>query len=269
MILNHSAPETSSSVGLGQQLTPSSRKQLVALAVLLGIYAVLDFLHNVQYSLALEGTQNPTIPELVAAMPTRWRAAAGDVGALLLFDGALALAGFWLARRLNLPPVYREGAGWRVWFLWPMLLGLCVGGVSVIGFEILASLGRAVPVSPDVFVSPAFAYAARVISNEITFRGFLMGLCAFLFSAILGRTKLQRAALWVGNGMAALTWTAVILWLSSTYPLQVIASDLPVLFLLLSLPGLVAGERYTRDGLTAAIGVQFWSGLVMIVVRPW
>jgi hypothetical protein len=68
-------------------------------------------------------------------------------------------------------------------------------------------------------------------------------------------------ALWIGNIIAALPFSAghlpgamFILCLAS--PIQMPTLMLAEMFILNSAVGLVAGERYIRDGLIAAIGVQ-------------
>ncbi len=68
-------------------------------------------------------------------------------------------------------------------------------------------------------------------------------------------------ALWIGNIIAALAFSAghllgamFILGLASLMHMPTLM--LVEIFLLNSVVGLVAGERYIRDGLVAAIGVQ-------------
>jgi len=50
-------------------------------------------------------------------------------------------------------------------------------------------------------------------------------------------------------------------------------TEIPILILaeglmLNSLIGLVAGERYIRDGLIAAIGIHFWANVVWHIAWP-
>jgi hypothetical protein len=51
-------------------------------------------------------------------------------------------------------------------------------------------------------------------------------------------------------------------------PAEIPAPVLLELFTLNSLVGLVAGERYMRHGLVAAIGVHFWADIVWHVLWP-
>jgi hypothetical protein len=56
--------------------------------------------------------------------------------------------------------------------------------------------------------------------------------------------------------------------LGVTTPSAIPALILLELFVLNSLVGLVAGERYMRQGLVAAIGVHFWADIVWHVLWP-
>ena len=100
-----------------------------------------------------------------------------------------------------------------------------------------------------------------------------MGLWAFLLNLLLRRWKATQAALWGGNIIAALLFSAghlpaAMLFLGVLSPLEIPILALAEIFLLNSLVGLVAGERYMRDGLTAAIGVHFWADMVWHVIWP-
>lgn len=51
-------------------------------------------------------------------------------------------------------------------------------------------------------------------------------------------------------------------------PAELPAFLLVELFLLNGIVGLVAGERYMKDGLIAAVGVHFWTDIVWHVLWP-
>jgi membrane protease YdiL (CAAX protease family) len=125
-------------------------------------------------------------------------------------------------------------------------------------------------------VHPAFpvsilASISAGIGEEILFRGFVFGLwgliLTWLFKYFNGRT----AALWIANIIAALAFAAshlgTLLVLTHASSL---ASLNPVLiaeiFILNTVVGLVAGERYMKDGLVAAMGVHFWTDVVFHVL---
>ena len=128
------------------------------------------------------------------------------------------------------------------------------------------------------FPHPAFplslvASGAAGIGEEILFRGLVMGLWAFLFSLVLRRWNGLRAALWIGNVIAALAFSAshlpaAMFLLNVASPAQLPTAVLMELVVLNSLLGLVAGERYMRDGLVAAMGVHFWADVVWHVLAP-
>lgn len=85
--------------------------------------------------------------------------------------------------------------------------------------------------------------------------------------------SLQRrdAALWVANLVAALAFAAahlgtLMMLIGATSLAELTPVLLVEVFLLTGLIGLVAGERYMKDGLVAASGVHFWTDMVFHVV---
>jgi hypothetical protein len=61
---------------------------------------------------------------------------------------------------------------------------------------------------------------------------------------------------------------AAMVLLRVTSPAQLPAMLLAEFMLLNTFLGVVAGERYLRDGLVAAIGVHFWADMVWHVAWP-
>jgi membrane protease YdiL (CAAX protease family) len=109
------------------------------------------------------------------------------------------------------------------------------------------------------------------IGEEIAFRGFVFGLWGFLLNWLLKRFHGRTAALWIANGIAALAFGAGHLGtLFALTGVTSLAELNPVLlaeiFLLNGVVGLVAGERYMKDGLVAAAGVHFWTDVVWHVM---
>jgi hypothetical protein len=99
-----------------------------------------------------------------------------------------------------------------------------------------------------------------------------MGLWALLVHILLRRRR-RAAALWIGNAIAALAFSAshlpaAMYLMNAATPAALPPLILIELFLLNSLMGLVAGERYMRDGLVAAMGVHFWADVVWHVIVP-
>jgi hypothetical protein len=68
-------------------------------------------------------------------------------------------AGIWFARKLEIPGVFRAGAGWKAWVVWPLLIGLAVGVALVIADRIFVSLG-----SGPGFPHPAFPLS--IVSSQ-------------------------------------------------------------------------------------------------------
>ncbi|MBN1309967.1 MAG: CPBP family intramembrane metalloprotease [Anaerolineae bacterium] len=248
-----------------------TRRQLTTFAVLLAVYALLAMMTYLVVPLdQLVPAQQVPAPKI--SIP-QWQLGLASAGLILVVYGLLGLAGYWFARRLELPPIYREGAGWRAWLLWPMLIGLGVGVILVIVDQLFATAGAGEGFSHPGFPFSLIASAAAGIGEEIMFRGFMMGLWAFLLNLLLRRWGGTRAALWLGNIIAALAFSAghlpsAMFLLDVTTPADL---PMPVLvegLLLNSFLGLVAGERYMRDGLVAAIGVHFWADIIWHVVWP-
>ncbi len=248
------------------------RNQLIVLAIAILVYALLAFISYLVVPLDQFAAPGQTIPASVAATPRFILAAENGAVALVIY-GLVALAAFWFGRRLNLPPTYREGAGWRAWVLSPMVLGLGIGVVLIVLDQTLARLGSGHGFPHPAFPLSLFASGTAGIGEEILFRGFVMGLWALLLSLVLRNPGGRSASLWIGNVIAALAFSAshvpsAMLLLNLTNLGQIPLSIWIELFVLNSLLGLIAGWRYTRDGLVAAMGIHFWADLLWHVIWP-
>lgn len=241
----------------------NTRAHLALLGILLLIYAALAAV-----SIWLTPADQFTAP---IPLPM-WQFAIASAAVILLAYGVLGAAGLWFARKLDLPGVFRAGAGWKAWFLWPLLIGIAVGLVLVIADRIFVSLGSGPGFPHPAFPLSLLASATAGIGEEILFRGFVMGLWALLVHILLRRRR-RAAALWIGNAIAALAFSAghlpaAMVLMNAATPAAIPPLILVELFLLNSLMGLVAGERYMRDGLVAAMGVHFWADVVWHVIVP-
>lgn len=253
-------------------MKPENRKQLTALGIAVAIYALLAFATYMVIPLEQFVMPGQTLPASLAATP-RWQLAAKNGAFVLVLYGLVALAAYWFGRKLGLPPTYREGAGWRAWVLWPMLIGLGIGVVLVIADQILARLGSTPGFPHPAFPLSLFASGTAGIGEEILFRGFVMGLWAFLLNLMLKSWNGRSAALWIGNIIAALAFSAshvpsALILLNVTSPTQLPVTTLVELVLLNGFLGLVAGQRYMRDGLVAAMGIHFWADVLWHVIFP-
>jgi len=252
-------------------MAPYTKKQLGVLLTFLIFYALLVF---IAYTfLPPEQLRAPmqTAPATVTTTP-RWRTGLVQGGMVFIMFAPLGLAGYWFARQLGFPPIYRESAGWRRWFLWPMLLGLGVGVLLIVIDRLFVAWGAPMIPHPP-FPFSLIASVSAAIGEEIIFRSFLMGLCAFLLNLLLKRRQATQAALWGGNIIAALLFgaghlPAALMFLGVSSPLEIPPLILAEVFLIGGLVSLVAGERYIRDGLVAAIGVHFWTDIVWHVIYP-
>lgn len=249
------------------------RRQLMLFCGLVATNALLVFL---AFALGLPNQflAGQEIPEPFASMPG-WLLGLANAAIILVVYGLLGLAGLWFARRLHIPGVFRRQAGWRRLLVVPMALGAFLGIVLVVADRIFAAAGP-----PDwtgfphpTFPLSVFASATAGIGEEIIFRLFVMGLWGFLLNLILRRWGRTGVALWIANVIAAIAFGAAhlpsaMMLLGVSNPAELPAFLLVELFLLNGIVGLVAGERYMKDGLVAAVGVHFWTDIVWHVLWP-
>jgi len=244
------------------------RKQLTVLFVLLVVYALCAFLTYAFFTDELAAAAGMPMPDMGISDAVLGLANAGIV---LVVYGILGLAGYWFARKLDLPGIFNEDGNWRGWFFIPLLLGL-VGGVAVVLGDLLFApvngFGR--------FPHPAFpisilASLSAGIGEEILTRGFVFGLWGLILNWLLKRFNGRTAALWIANVIAALAFGAshlgTIFILTGAASMADVSPVLLVeTFLLNGIIGLVAGWRYMKEGLVAAAGVHFWTDVVFHVL---
>lgn len=245
-----------------------NRKQLTVFLVLLVVHALSTFATYAFFSEAMALMLGVPMPDMGVSNAVVGLANAGIV---LVMYGLLGFGGYWFARKLSLPAIFSEDGNWRRWFFVPMLLGLAGGVALVIGDLLFAPIndyGRFV--HPDFPVSILASISAG-IGEEIAFRGFVFGLWGFILNWLLKRFNGRTLALWIANVIAALAFGAghlgTIMILTGASSLAELDPVLLAEVLLLNgIIGLVAGERYMKDGLVAAAGVHFWTDVVFHVI---
>lgn len=248
------------------------RRQLTLFGSLLAMNALLVF---AAFALGMpqQFMAGQEMPEPFASMPG-WLLGLANAGIVLVLYGLLGLAGVWFARKLSLPGIYREGAGWRHWVVIPMVIGAALGVVVIIGDALFAGASE----SWDGFPHPEFplsifASATAGIGEEILFRLFALGLWAFLLDLALRRWNARNLALWAGNVIASLAFGA------AHFPATMVAlgvetpADLPSIVIaevivLNGIVGIIAGRWYIKEGLIAAVGIHFWTDVVWHILWP-
>ncbi len=248
------------------------RRQLLVFGGLLATNALLVF---VAFALRLpdQFMAGQEIPEPFASMPG-WLLGLANAGIVLLVYGSLGLAGVWFAHQLSLPGMYREGTDWRHAFIVPMAIGAALGVVLIVGDTLFARAAADWPGFPHPrFPLSMIAAAAAGIGEEILFRLFIMGFWAFLLDLALRRWHARRLALAAGNVIASLVFgaahlpaTVMVLGVSTLAELPAVV--LAEVFVLNGIVGIVAGQRYVKEGLIAAVGVHFWANIVWHVLWP-
>jgi len=244
------------------------RKQLSVFFILLAVYALSALMTYAFFTDQLAATAGMPMPDMGVSDLVLGLASAGIVFVLY---GILGLTGYWFARKLDLPGIFSEDGNWRRWFFIPLWLGLASGVFVTVGdllFAPINGIGRLI--HPDFPLSIVASIGAG-IGEEIAFRGFVFGLWGFILNWLLKRFNGRTVALWIANVIAALAFGAshlgTVLVLTGASSLAELNPILIVeIFILNGVIGLIAGERYMKDGLVAAAGVHFWTDVVFHIL---
>jgi len=246
----------------------NNRKQLTVFLALLIVYAFCAFATYAFFTNDLAAMSGLPMPDMGVSNAVLGLANAGIV---LVIYGLLGLAGFWLARKLELPGIFSESGNWTRWFVIPLILGLVCGIFIVIGDILFSSINGFGRFPHPQFPLSIIASISAGIGEEIMFRGFVFGLWGFLLNWLLKRFNGRTVALWIANVIAALAFgaghlgTILVLTGASSLP-ELSPVLLAEVFILNGVVGLIAGERYMKYGLVAAAGVHFWADMVFHVV---
>ncbi len=245
-----------------------NRRQLTVYLILLVVYAFCAFATYAFFTDELAATTGVPMPDM--GVPV-WVVGLANAGIVLVVYGLLGLAGFWFAGKLELPGIFSQDGNWRRWFFIPLVLGLVCGVFIVIGDVLFAPINGFGRFPHPAFPISILASLSAGIGEEIMFRGFVFGLWGFLLNWLFKRFNGRTVALWIANIIAALAFGAghlgTLFFLTGA---SSIADLNPVLlaevFILNGTIGLIAGERYMKDGLVAASGVHFWADVVFHVM---
>ena len=245
-----------------------NRKQLTVFLILLVVYAFCAFATYAFFTDQIAATAGIPMPDMGVSNAVIGLANAGIV---LVVYGLLGLIGFWFARKLDLPGIFSADGNWQRWFLIPLLLGLVCGVIVVIGDILFAPINGFGHIVHPQFPLSIFASLSVGIGEEIMFRGFVFGLWGLILNWLFKRFHGRTAALWIANAIAALAFGAghlgTMMFLAhASSPAELRPVLLIEMFLLNGIIGLVAGQRYMKDGLVAAAGVHFWTDMVFHVL---
>jgi len=243
------------------------RKQIIVFVVLLLTYAICAFAAYAFFADQITAAAGIPMPDMGVSNTVLGLA---NAGIILVVYGILGMAGYWFARKLELPGIFSEDGNWRRWFYMPLVLGLICGVLLVVGDLLFASANGFGRFPHPPFPSSILASFSAGIGEEIAFRGFVLGLWGFLLNWLFKRFNGRNIALWIANIFAAFAFGAghlatllVLIGASSITQLNPVL--LAEVFILNGIIGLVAGERYMKDGLVAAAGVHFWTDIVFHV----
>src|SRR5574340_405081 len=102
-------------------MNTTNQRQACVLVILLVVYSILAAV-----SILLTPPDQLSAPTGAAPQPARmpvWQLVLMTGAIVFVAYGLFALASSWFAHKLQIPWMYREGAGWKPLFLWPLLLG--------------------------------------------------------------------------------------------------------------------------------------------------
>ncbi len=245
-----------------------NRKQLTVFFIMLVVYAFCAFATYAFFTDQLAASAGIPMPDMGVS-----NAVLGliNAGIVLVAYGLLGLIGFWFARKLGLPGIFSAQGNLQRWFVIPLLLGLACGVLVVIGDLIFAPINGFGRLVHPPFPISILASLSAGIGEEIMFRGFVFGLWGFLLNWLLKRFNGRTVALWIANVIAALAFGAghlgTIFFLTGASSIAELNPVLLVeMFLLNGIIGLIAGQRYMKDGLVAAAGVHLWTDMVFHVL---
>jgi membrane protease YdiL (CAAX protease family) len=244
------------------------RKQLVLFFTLLVIVALCAFITYSFFTDAMAASAGLPMPDMGVSDSVLGLANGGIV---LVIYGLLGLAGYGFARKLGLPGIFSPNGNWWGWFFIPLCLGLACGAALVITDVIFAPINGIGRIMHPPFPVSFLASLSAGIGEEILFRGFVFGLWGFILNWLFKRFNGRSLALWIANGIAALLFAAshfgTVMILTGATSLAELSPILIVeIFLINIIIGLIAGERYMKDGLLAAAGVHFWADVVFHVL---
>jgi membrane protease YdiL (CAAX protease family) len=192
----------------------TNRKQLNVFFVLLALYALSAFVTYAFFVDQLAASAGVPVPDL--GVPDSLLGLA-NAGIVLVLYGALGLAGYWFARKLDLPGIFSKDGNWRRWFFIPLVIGLICGVAVVLVDVLFAPINGYGRIVHPPFPISILASIGAGIGEEILFRGFVFGLWGFilnwLFKRFNGRTvALSRASTgtisWIANILGALAFAA-------------------------------------------------------------
>jgi membrane protease YdiL (CAAX protease family) len=245
----------------------NNRKQITVFLILLVLNALAAFITYTFYLDDLAAVSGLPVPDMGVPNSVLGLANAGIV---LVLYGLLGLTGYWFARKLGLPGIFSEDGNWRRWVVIPLLFGLGCGVLLVIGDVLFAPINGFGRLVHPPFPVSILASLSAGIGEEVVFRGFVLGLWGLILNWIFKRFHGRTAALWIANFLAALAFggghlgTALVLTGAASLA-ELNPVFLVEIFLLNGVIGLIAGERYMKDGLVAAAGVHFWADVVFHV----
>lgn len=244
------------------------RKQLTVFFGLILTLALCAFITYAFFIEKMSVDSGLPLPDL--GVPS-WVLGLINFGIILVVYSVLGLAGYWFARKLGLPGIYSPDGNWRRWFLIPGVVGLLCGVVVVIVDVLFAPINGIGRFQHPAFPVSILASITAGIGEEILFRGFVFGVWSFILNWLFKRFQGRTAALWIANVIAAVLFAAS--HLSAVFILTgatSIADLSPILLLegllLNGIIGIIAGQRYMKDGLVAAAGVHFWTDVVFHVI---
>ncbi len=249
------------------------QRKVFSLLIALYVVAAIAFFFvpggamDVSSQFGLEDTGMPDVPV--------WQLALANAGIILAIYGLIGLVGLWLAKKADLPGIFRPEATCREWLMRPLIVGVIVGVILVIADLLITRYSDFGGFPHPGFPGSILASLTAGIGEEILFRLFLMSLWVVFLSWLFGKLFRERdtrsGVLWIANTIAALAFAAghlgsAMFIFDVTTPMDLPNQVLLMIFALNGLVGIQAGKLFIAGGLVAAAGFHFWVDIVWHVI---
>ena len=193
-----------------------------------------------------------------------------NVGSGLGVYGGLGYLGYRVSLRLGFADIWDPAVTQRERFVIPMVVGLLVGCLLVLGDWVFASMHGLGPLPHPAFPLSLLATATAGIGEELIFRLFFIPCWMWLISRPFRGQHLD-VIFWVVAALSAIAFSAAHLPAAPLILGVESISDIPTammveIFLLNSAVALPAAYYLRKSGLLAAVGVHFWNNMVWHVI---
>jgi hypothetical protein len=217
-----------------------------------------------------EGTYLPTIaePELQDL-----KIAIALINFLIMFVlyGFLGFLGLWFSQKLGFPKIWESRISNKQRFLYPAVIGICVGVFFIILDLILSrfhSLGR-LPHPP--FPTSLIASIVASIGEEVIFRLFFISFWVWVISYLILKGRWQNRIFWLITIISAFLFSfshiPTVQYIMGIGNIGEIPHALMIEIMVLNgVLSLFVAYYFRMYGFLAAVGIHLWTDIVWHVI---